>query len=128
LLREKALQFRRQGYNCSQCIVKAAGNIYGIPAPEQVLSACQGINAGLGIGYMCDILLAGVMVFGLLFDETSTKRLRIRLLSRFSEKHPQMDCCVLIKLRKDDTRCEGLIGETADLIEEIIAEEYRRRC
>ncbi|MCL2352950.1 MAG: C-GCAxxG-C-C family protein [Firmicutes bacterium] len=128
MLGEKALQYRRQGYNCSQCIVKAAEQVYKLPVSRQVLQACQGINAGLGVGELCVLLLAGVMVFGLLFDELTTKKMRIRLLTAFSEKYPGMNCTSLLARRKaGDMACEGLIGEVADMMERIIAEENQTR-
>jgi len=128
MLREKALQYRRQGYNCSQCIIKAAEQVYRTPISRQVIQACQGINAGLGVGEICVLLLAGIMIFGLLFDELVTKKMRIKLLTSFTEKYPIMSCSSLLTQRgAGDAACEGLIGEVADMIERIIAEEYQRR-
>jgi len=128
MLREKALQYRRQGYNCSQCIIKAAEQVYKVPVSRQVFQTCQGINAGLGVGEICVLLLAGIMVFGLLFDELVTKKMRIKLLTSFTEKYPGMNCSSLLAQRgASDAACEGLIGEVADMMERIIAEEQHKR-
>jgi len=122
-----AIQYRHQGYNCSQCIVRAAESVYKISVSRQVYQSCQGINAGLGVGEICVVLLAGIMVFGLLFDEITTKKMRLKLLTRFAEKHPSTSCSALIKARRNDMACENLIGEIADMIEEIIAEESQAK-
>lgn len=121
-MKERTLYFYRHGYNCSQCILKAAESIYKIPMPKCVIMMCSGINTGFGVGGMCSVLIAGIMVFGLLFEETDAKRLRIKLLNAFMDTHKSLNCCELKKERKSGCACEELVGNIAELVEKIIAE------
>ena len=121
-MKERTIYFYGHGYNCSQCILKAAESVYGISMPKGAVSMCSGINAGLGIGSMCSVLLAGVMVFGLLFDDITTKRMRMKLLNYFMDNHESMNCCELKKEQQSGRRCESIVAEIAELVEIIIAE------
>lgn len=121
----EALKYYQKGYNCSQCILKACEQEYGLRLPEDCLNMCGAINTGFGVGGMCSVLIAGVMVFGLLFDETDAKRLRLKLLSEFRDKYPSMDCSVLRRERQRGINCEQLVCDIAELIEKIIKEESR---
>ncbi len=118
-----AIRFYQQGYNCSQCILKAAEAFYAKPISRQCYNMCQGVNTGFGIGGMCSVLIAGIMVFGLFFGDDVVKRLRIRLLTEFQSRHPQMDCQALRKERQGNGYCENIVGEIAELVEQLIHEE-----
>lgn len=123
MMKNKALQFYRQGYNCSQCILKAAECKFNIPVSKQSLNCCAAINNGFGIGGMCSVLIAGVMVFGMLFDEQTAKRLRLRLLDDFHSKFKGINCGHITKGRDEIDSCEDIIGEIADMIEKYVTEE-----
>lgn len=122
MLKEKALYFYQEGYNCSQCILKAAEQVYKIPISKNSLNMCSGISTGFGIGGMCSVLIAGIMVFGLMFDEQKAKRLRIKFLNEFNSKHHNLNCSALKQERKQGLHCEELVCDIADLIEKIIDE------
>jgi len=122
-MKAKALQFYAQGYNCSQCILKAVEAVYGIPISRQCMNACGGVSTGFGVGGMCSVLIAGVMALGLLFDEAAVKRLRVRLLTMFHEKYKNMDCGALKAQRSNSQYCEIIVADVAEMLETIIAEE-----
>jgi len=122
-MKEKALQYYRQGWNCSQCILKAAEAVYGLPVSRQCMNACTGVSTGFGVGGLCSVLIAGVMTLGLLFDEATVKRLRIKLFTAFHDKYKCTDCAALKAKRVDHTLCEGIVAEVAALVETIVAEE-----
>ena len=63
------------------------------------------------------------MVFGLLFDENTAKKCRMELLSVLNEKHSIN--CMSLKKEFNDKNCENIIGEIADVVEEIIS---KKRC
>lgn len=107
----------------------AAQQEYNITIPKQSFAMCSGVSMGFGVGGMCSVLIAGVMVFGLLYDKGTTKRLRLKLLSEFKQKFGNLNCSVL---RKEHNECEDLISEIAELIDRLIKEEdgvsYRKRA
>lgn len=123
MLKKKALYFYNNGFNCSQCIIKACESVYNIPISRQAIKMCSTVNNGFGVGGMCSVLIAGIMVFGILFDEDIAKSKRIKFLSEFQEKHKDINCAQLKSERKHGSRCEELIGEVSDLIEKIVKEK-----
>ncbi len=122
-MKKYAMHFYKDGYNCSACILKAAEKKYNLTISRQCYNMCNGVNTGFGIGGMCSVLIACVMIFGLLFDQATVKRLRIKLLADFSEKYGSMNCDVLKKRRGSGEQCEELIGAIAEMAEKLIDEE-----
>ncbi len=124
-MKESAIYFYRQGYNCSACILKAAEKHFDKTIPKQSYWMCQGINTGFGIGGMCSVLIAAIMVFGFLFDNETVKRLRIKLFNEFKETYPNMNCSELLKERRSGEKCETVVGFIAELTEKLIKEEKK---
>ena len=123
MLNKIALYYHKKGYNCSQCILKACEEIYNIKCSEETLNLCSAINNGFGIGSMCSVLIAGIMVFGLLFEENTAKKLRLKLLLSFKEKH-SLDC-ISLKKEFNNKNCDKIIEEISNIIENLINEEKR---
>lgn len=119
-MKEKAIQYYRQGYNCAQCILKAAEYRFHIPFSKQSLNACEGISSGFGIGGICSVLIAGVMIFGILFDETTVKELRLLLLDEFQKKFGSLNCGAIARPKEDGDNCFRVVGEGAEIIEGLI--------
>ena len=124
-MKNRATEYYNKGYNCSQCILKAFESKYKIPINKQSYEMCTGINTGLGIGTTCSVLVAGIMIFGILFDEQTAKRLRIKLLAMFKERHRSLNCDALTKEKGAGRRCDRIVAEVAELIDIIISEEGR---
>jgi len=122
-MKEKAIQYYRQGWNCSQCILKAAEAVYGLPISRQCMNACGGVCTGFGVGGLCSVLIAGVMALGMLFDEATVKRLRIQLFTAFHDKYRCTDCATLKSKRGEGMLCEGIVADVAAMVERIVAEE-----
>lgn len=118
-MKRKAIQLYRQGYNCALCLLKAAEFRYGIIIPPKMMQGCSVINNGFGVGGLCSVLVVGVMIFGMLFDEKKAKQMRLKLFTRFHENHGNFHCSAL---SANDDKCESIIAEVADLVDQIIAE------
>ncbi len=125
MLKKKTLFFYNKGYNCSQCLLKAAEEVYGVIISKQGVDMCSAINTGFGIGGICSIIVSAVMLFGIMFDEESAKRLRIKLLNEFYAQHKSLNC---IKLKGEGVNgCTEVIGNTADIVEKLINEEIMKK-
>ncbi|MDR3091860.1 MAG: C-GCAxxG-C-C family protein [Clostridiales bacterium] len=116
---ESAVSYLESGCNCSQCVVMAAGDFYGLRLPEEIKRALTGVTAGFGAGSACSALVGAVIVFGLLMDEYECKRARITLLSEFARKYGAINCAAL---RKTGMDCKEFIAGAAGLAEGIIRE------
>lgn len=123
MLRKNALYFYNMGYNCSQCLLKAAEKTYGIVLSKQALKMSVAISNGFGIESICSVLVAAVMIFGIMFDEETAKRLRIKLFNEFYDKHKNVNCGKLKGERGIDIGCDNVISSVADITERLINEE-----
>ncbi len=124
MLKDRALYYYKNGFNCSQCLLKACENVYGIPISKQSLKLCTAINNGFGIDNICSVLISGIMIFGLLFDEITAKKLRLQLLTIFKSKH-SLDC---MSLKKEfaGKNCDAIIVEISDIVEKLINENIAK--
>jgi C_GCAxxG_C_C family probable redox protein len=116
-MRNLAIYFHNQGYNCSRCIIMAAAEKFGFPLPQEVSDCCCGVNNGFGVGTICSALVGSVMVFGILFSEEKTKLMRLELFIQFQEKYGGLNCCMISACRED---CDDVIGDIAELTEKLI--------
>ena len=66
MLKERIRTYCGNGDNCSQVILRAVAEEYGISLSEELFCACRGIHGGFGINGMCSGIVAGVMALGLL--------------------------------------------------------------
>lgn len=124
-MKEKALFYYHNGYNCTQCILKAASDRYCFPLPRELLNGCDATNAGFGVGSLCGVLVGAVMIFGILFPEERAAMLRLQLLSQFQEKWKSLNCCNLAQCCKD---CDDIIADIAVITENLIAVEQGTAC
>lgn len=111
-----ALEYYKNGYNCSQCILKAAADRFDIVLPKKCLNMCRGINNGFGVGSVCSVLVAAIITLGLFFNEQSLKRVRINFLNDFNSKYGSLNCAQL----KSKNNCEKIISDVAQILEKII--------
>lgn len=120
-MKNKVLEYYYQGYNCSQCILKAAEQKYKIPISKQSLNLCKGICNGFGIGGICSVIVAGIMILGMLLDEETLKVARLKLINAFQDQYSCVSCSQIKKNIGQNT-CENFIVEAADIIDRIISE------
>lgn len=125
-LKEAALRYYEGDYNCSQCILKAAEDVYGLQIPEDCYEMCKCFSNGLGVGSTCNAIEVGLFIFGLMFDHTTCLRLRVKLMTLFHNRYRTIYCHhIKKKLKADEPDCRRTIGETAALIGKIIDDEKR---
>ena len=115
-MKRLAIEFYRNGFNCSQAILKAISKKFDIKLPNECINLCTGINNGFGIQSVCSVLVACIMGLGLFFDDQTTKKLRIKFLNQFNLKYKTLNCERL----SEKYNCEKIISDAADMIEKII--------
>lgn len=118
-MEELALMYYRQGYNCAQCILKAAEERYNINTSNQCVNSCNAIGGGFGIGGMCGVLIAAIMVFGIMFDMEKAMQLRLRLLTEFNQKYKSINCSAI---SPKVPCCENVIKDVCIIMEKLISE------
>ena len=115
MLKERIRTYCQTGENCSRIILQAAAEEYDISLSQDILTSCNGISGGFGIGSLCSGLIAAVMVLGLLFDEETVKEKRILFFFLVQEKAGVLDC---MRLSSDD--CTELLEMIGEVLQEVI--------
>ena len=54
---EKSVFYYNKGYNCSQCILKAAEDCFNLNISQECYDLCKGIHTGLGIGVLVALFM-----------------------------------------------------------------------
>lgn len=116
MLKDMALKYYRRGENCSQCVLRACNEKYGLSFSEDCFSMCGGIWGGFGVGSICSVLVACIMIIARMCPQ-DTARKRIQMIDRFNSELGGINCG---KIRKGD--CEKIIRASCDILEEIIEE------
>lgn len=120
MLRDKAIYYHLQGKNCSQSIIYACEDYYGIKMGEKARKLFVTGTRGFGIGGMCNVAVACVMFFGVYFkDESVSRQAGLLFLSEFVEQMNYLDCNSLTKGYGD---CQRLIENACNITESIISQ------
>lgn len=117
MLGEYALEYYNQGSGCGQCIIMAAEKVYGIKSCKGIENAMRGISNGLGVGSVCSVPVACIMVIALVCeDEAEMKMKRLMFMERFKKSLGSYDCGTLQK----KAECYELIKKGCDILEKIV--------
>ncbi|MDD1730008.1 MAG: C-GCAxxG-C-C family protein, partial [Methanospirillum sp.] len=78
-IREKAEEYYRSGqFYCSEAIVKAINDSFGLNYPDSVIRLASGFPIGIGgAGCSCGAVTGGVMAIGMVFGRDQPKDPRI---------------------------------------------------
>ena len=118
-MKERALFYYAQGYNCSLAILKAGAEHFGIVISEALENSCSAVSNGFGVGSICCALVAAIELFGILFEEERAKTLRMQLFLSFHERFGSLNCCKLSCCRQD---CSEILAYVAELTERLITQ------
>jgi hypothetical protein len=110
-----AVEFYKNGYNCSQCIIKAASIKFNLNLSDQDLNMFSTINNGFGIRSTCSIIIGCLVVLGAMFDKIVANRLRIEFLNDFIFKYKDLNCAQLKRYS-----CEKMVKYAAKTLEKLI--------
>ena len=128
-MREKALENFKNGYSCSESIVKAA--IEEGLCDEILFSCATPFSGGMGSGCLCGAISGAQIVIGYLygknnkFNNPALAREKAKLfIEKFKEKHKATCCRVLSKdfdFHSPERRkhCENMVETAAILLEEL---------
>jgi C_GCAxxG_C_C family probable redox protein len=137
-IREIAEEYYRSGqFYCSEAIVKAINDTFGLTYPDSVVRLASGFPIGIGgAGCACGAVTGGVMAIGMVFgrDQPQDPRIdRCLHLSRelhdlFSSRHGCL-CCrslthgLILKSPEHIEQCVAFTGEVAEETAKIIIRE-----
>ena len=133
--RNAAGQYFKDGFNCSEAVLRATADTLGISVNEQALRMTTGFGGGFGhAGCACGALTASVMSLGLLRGRTAATESREEAYALSKEFHDRFrekfgaTCCRALNPHEFETRehlvnCVKITGNTAKLLMEFITEK-----
>jgi len=142
-LRETAESYYRNGeFACSESVVKALRDGFGISMPEEVIAMASGFPVGMGrAGCTCGAIVGGIMALGMVFGRTQGKDPRVKhvmalareLHDGFQAKHAVLCCRVLtrgLQLGSPEhiSQCISFTGEATEEAARLIARELGIMC
>ena len=142
---EKAVQYYEGGYLCSQAVLAAYAEEYGL-TEEQALKLGTCLGAGMRKGEVCGACTGALMVLGLLYGQyekgdTASKQhayaVAEQFLDRFAERNGSYRCNDLLgvdirtgegvararSLNLFTEFCPRMVADAVDILEQIIREQ-----
>ncbi len=128
MLKDKAPEYYRNGFSCSESIIKACID-EGL-CPSEFLPAATAFSAGMSSGCLCGAVAASQMVSGYIFgrdnkfdNPLSAREKAAELISKFKAKN-KVTCCKVLSsglegMAKKE-HCTKLVTDAAEILEELI--------
>ena len=97
---QAAIDYRRQGLNCSQCLLAAFADVAGLTL-EQAIALGAGMGGGVRCGSICGAVSAPVMLLGTACPDPTDRPAVTAVVKeyqrRFLEHFHRMDCRELLR-------------------------------
>ena len=135
---EKAIEYFKNNYNCSQSIFAAYGHEFGIPI-DHAFKVASGFGGGMRIGGTCGAVTGAFMVHGLKFAQGKNKPYDklVEFADRFCQRNQSTNCIDLIgcDIRTDQgmkkaiseglftTFCTKMVKDAAEILETMITDD-----
>lgn len=128
-MKENAVNYYKQGYSCSESVVKAAVDA-GL-CDESLLSVATSFSGGMSSGCLCGAVAASQMVIGANFGKQNmrkndeTARAKAKEFIEEFKKNRKATCCKVLTAglefgspeRKQN--CVALVEECATILEDL---------
>lgn len=97
---------------CAQCLFAEAERSLGgeCGVCREVSQAASCLGGGLGIGSVCGVVIAAVMLIGLCAEGGEAKQMRMELICAVQDKYGSLNCCDISRCA-----CKGC-GEVIDFV------------
>lgn len=132
-MKEKALEYFKNGYSCSESIVAAAID-EGL-CDKSLLAVATSFSGGMSSGCLCGAIAGAQIVIGYLFGRDNSKgnkqvarALAKEVIDLFKEKH-KVTCCRTLTAdfemgspeRKQN--CTNMVSDCAQILEKLVGEK-----
>ena len=133
---QAAMDYRRQGLNCSQCLLAAFRDRAGLTL-EQAMALGAGMGGGVRCGSICGAVSAPVMLLGTACPDPTDRPAVTAVVKeyqrRFLERFHRMDCRELLRAQDLEPselalelaggdHCGRLIVTAAEVLTDILEE------
>lgn len=128
MIKEKALEYFKNGYSCSESVVKACID-EGL-CDESLLPCSTTFSAGMSSGCACGTITGAQLVLGYIFgrgNKFGNKIFAREKAAAFVEKFKSINkvtCCKVLCLGLEGSakkeHCAKLVADSCDILEELI--------
>ncbi|MGM9630893.1 C-GCAxxG-C-C family (seleno)protein [Butyricicoccus sp.] len=127
MLKERATEYYKKGYNCAETIIRAANDEYQLGLTEEAMKLCGGFGGGMGCGKACGALCGGISAISAKLIDTKaheTPELRAdctRLVAAFNRILGDTECKNLMqKYKKPDSGCLETVLLGCEALESVM--------
>ena len=133
---QAAIDYRRQGLNCSQCLLATFADVAGLTL-EQAMALGAGMGGGVRCGSICGAVSTPVMLLGTACPDPTDRPAVTAVVKeyqrRFTERFHRMDCRELLRAQDLEPselalelaggdHCGRLIVTAAELLTDMLEE------
>lgn len=133
---QAAIDYRRQGLNCSQCLLAAFADVAGLTL-EQAMALGAGMGGGVRCGSICGAVSTPVMLLGTACPDPTDRPAVTAVVKeyqqRFLEHFHRMDCRELLRAQDlepselalelaSGDHCGRLIVTAAEILTDMLEE------
>lgn len=129
-MKEKAINYYKQGYSCSESVVSAA--IDNGLCDASLLAIATSFSGGMSSGCLCGAVAGAQMVLGANFGKSNsagneeTARAKAKEFIEEFKKSRKATCCRVLSAGFDfnsperKQNCTSLVGECSELLERMV--------
>lgn len=129
MLKEVAVQYYRQGYNCSESIIRAGNDVYNLGLHDKDMMMTAAFGGGFQIGDVCGALCGAACVVSSRYVSTKAhdcedlRPLTQDLVIAF-QKRMGSRLCAQIKpvFHTPELKCEPTVSVSAEVLEAVLEE------
>ena len=117
---ERVIEFKNEGYNCAESIIKAFNEQTGLDIPVSIASP---FGSGMSVGGTCGAITGTLMAVGSLKgrntsqENNNSRTLTKEVITKVKEKYGTLEC---IELKKKGVTCEEIIKYAYGFVKEEI--------
>lgn len=120
--------------NCAETLIYAANEEYGLDLSRDALKMMSSFGGGMGIESVCGAITGSLSVLGIMFvkerghESDFIKELSRDFFKSFEAEFGTHDCNELKeKYRNDEIRCSKMVYKAAEILEQIIIKNEKKR-
>lgn len=128
MLKDKATEYYKNGFSCSESILKASID-EGL-CPSELLPCATTFSAGMSSGCLCGAVGASQIVIGYHFgrdnkfgNPVTAREKSAQLVNEFKEKN-KVTCCRILSSKLEGAarkeHCTKLVTDAAEILENLI--------
>lgn len=128
MIKDKALEYFKNGYSCSESIIQAYID-QGL-CPIELLPCATTFSGGMSSGCLCGAIAAGQIILGHYFgrnnkynNEISARSKAAKLIEEFKKRN-KVTCCRVLSAGLDGSarkeHCSKLVADVCEILDEMI--------